>query len=613
MSNNIYSFIREQRNTYETKTIPVPGLGDWNQYDHIEKTNAYWSDTYEEDDAFDDVIGAFPFDNIHKAPTLLEARSTDFDTKHIEVPPVNSSRRARISSMIATKALANHMEDIRFGQFMNRTSFIRAKFGGVHACKEAENIVVDKWEQLITDQADIMSAPTIKRVYMSPSEVMAMTAWKNTKEAIRGAETHRGQNIGTEASDDDADSTGHLIEVFITEGDFSVSFLKEAQALRDEADYTYNEDEDFEYKYCRVICCGADWNAKNDNGESEENGLVFYAEAETMPLRKYLARNPLTGRGLGESVPEVLFEPQKWWNFTKTEEIRMIAIAGKKLYVTDDPDILANIFDEGVDHGTVLRVGQGKMLTELNQMPTGTPVYQGMRQEMKENARELTSYFQANSGAESKANVPFRAQYLQSVNGDATFQQYREELGFFYKEIIEDWVLPDALKKAASSDEIFATFTPQELQLIDEVIIESQILDAIFDASHMGKEVSPEMVDLMRQQMQGDMRREGSKRTITDIKEFIKDAGKFVRVHTTDEMRDKATIFESYYSLLQILGPGDPRFNAVVGKVMEGLNITKEELELYADETIQGEQGKPETKQLEASQEQGAQAAIAAL
>jgi len=109
------------------------------------------------------------------------------------------------------------------------------------------------------------------------------------------------------------------------------------------------------------------------------------------------------------------------------------------------------------------------------------------------------------------------------------------------------------------------------------------------------------------------MRREGSKRTITDIKEFIKDAGKFVRVHTTDEMRDKATIFESYYSLLQILGPGDPRFNAVVGKVMEGLNITKEELELYADETIQGEQGKPETKQLEASQEQGAQAAIAAL
>ena len=116
---------------------------------------------------------------------------------------------------------------------------------------------------------------------------------------------------------------------------------------------------------------------------------------------------------------------------------------------------------------------------------------------------------------------------------------------------------------------------------------------------------------MLREQMQGKMRKEGSKRTITGIKEFIKDAGKFVRVHTTDEQRDKATIFESYYSLLQVLTPNDPRFNAVVGKVMEGLNITKEELELYADASIQGEQGNPETKQLEASQEQGAAAAMA--
>ena len=44
---------------------------------------------------------------------------------------------------------------------------------------------------------------------------------------------------------------------------------------------------------------------------------------------------------------------------------------------------------------------------------------------------------------------------------------------------------------------------------------------------------------------------------------------------------------------------------------MEGLNITKEELELYADASIQGEQGNPETKQLEASQQQGAAAAMA--
>ena len=269
----------------------------------------------------------------------------------------------------------------------------------------------------------------------------------------------------------------------------------------------------------------------------------------------------------------------------------MIAIAGKKLYVTDDPDILANIFDEGVDHGTVLRVSQGKTLTELNQMPTGTPVYQAMRAEMKENVRELTNYFQANTGAEAKANVPFKAQYFQGVMGDSQFEQYREELGFFYKEIIEDWVLPDALKKYSSKDELYTTFTPQELQLIDEVIVESRLTEEMVKSTLEGKVISPEMVDEMRAKMQGQLRKEGSKRTIKEIQDFIKESGKQVTVHTTDEARSKMVLFESYSSLLQVLDPQDPRFAAIVDKVMQGLGITKEELDMYADQTIQGKPG----------------------
>ena len=88
----IFNYIREERNKYDNNTIPIRGIGEWSQKDHLNKIDAYWSDTYEDDDAYDDVIGAFPFENIHKAPTLLEARSTDFDQKHVEVEPKNGSR-----------------------------------------------------------------------------------------------------------------------------------------------------------------------------------------------------------------------------------------------------------------------------------------------------------------------------------------------------------------------------------------------------------------------------------------------------------------------------------------------------------------------------------------
>lgn len=577
----IFSYIRDRRNFYETRTINVPGIGEWSQKDHINKLDANWADRYDDDDAYDDVIGDFPYENIHKSPTLLEARATDHDTSTFEVEPKNSSRLARVSAMVATKALYNHMEDINFGVFLNNCSYVRAKTGGVLAVKEGEEVKVAPWQQLITDQADIMSAPRIRRYYLSPSELAAMKGtWQNVKEAMETAEDFRNQDIGDDTEDQKAESTGDLIEVFVVEGDMKKSVFMSAQADRDGTVYNEVDDDKYEYVYARIILCGADW-VKEVSGKKYENGIVFYAEEEKKPLQKYLARNPMTGRGLGEAVPESLFEAQKWWNFYVTEEVRMTAISGKKLYVTDDPDVLANIFDEGVDHGTVLRVSQGKTLSELSQIPTGTPMYQNRRAEMFENIQRITSSFAAVTGAENKSGTPFRAQYLQNIEANSQFEQYFEELGFFYKEIIEDWLLDDALEKAAREDEITAVFSPQELKIIDETLIESKLAAEGAEALLRGELVEPALVELRRTELQSELNATGNKRTLKGIKKFIKEAGRYVRIHTTSEARNKAVLFESYSNLLSLIPPEDPRFAALVDKIMEAIGITKETLELY--------------------------------
>ena len=581
-------------------------------YDTLNKIDHYWLDSYVEDDAYDDVIGAFPFDNRSKYRVLLEARATDFDRKHIEVPAKNSSRKSKVASMIATKALRQHLDDINFGTFLNDLCYYRAKYGGVVVTKQGDEIVAEKWQQLITDQADVMSAPRIKRMYMTPSEIKKKAGvWANTDEAIRAAEDFRNQDIGDEGSEDKAESTGHLIEVFIVEGDLSLAYLKNAQAMRNNEEYDYQEDDDYEYSYQRIIFCGADW-AVEDQGKKQEKGIVFYAEEESQPLQKYIARNPVAGRGLGEGVVESLFEHQKWHNYTKTEEMRMIAIAGKKLYVTDDPDVLANIFDEGVDHGTVLRVSQGKMLTELNQLPTGLPIYQNIRAEWDESADRATSSFSSAIGEEAKSGTPFRAQYLQNIEAHSQFEQYREEIGLFLKEIIEDWVLPDALAKAAKKDELYDSFTPQELQLIDEVITERRVLDEVVRNTLEGTVLSPEVVEILRGDVQNQLRKEGDKRTITNIQNFIKEAEKHVVVHTTDEARNKAVLFESYSNLLALLAPEDPRFNALLDKVMQALGITQEELSLYQSQAPAGGNA-PNQVQTEALQAEGQPRAQAAM
>jgi hypothetical protein len=579
---SLFSYIRTQQAEYRNRTIPLFEGYDYSQYETLNLINHYWVDSYLEE-ASDDVIGDFPFDNISKFRVLLEARATDFDTKHFEVEPINGSREARVASMVATKALRKHMRDINFAKYINDFVMTRAKVGGVLSKNTKNGIVVMKWENLITDQSDIMAGIRIERSYLTPAEILSMNeGWKNTKDAIKTAVSLRDKDIGEEGGADDAQTQGELIEIYELQGNFKKCDYEEALAAYEGRDYDYNEEDEYEYVEARIVCCGADW---VDKKNKEEHGIFLFVNKEKTS-QKYLARNPITGRGLGEGVVEQLAEHQKWHNFTKTEEMRMIAVAGKKVYWTTDPDILSNIFDEGIDHGTVLRVSDGKTISELNQLPTGLPVYQNIRTEWSDSADKQTSSFNSKIGEEAKSGTPFRAQYLQNIEASSQFEQYREEIGIHFGEIATDWLLPDALEKASKEDEIYDIFSVQELALIDEVIVTEKTNEWIWDMTQDRKVLSPEAVEAQRLKIQQSLKKEGGRRTITGIKEFIKNAGKKVVVHTTDEARNKAVIFESYANVLALLAPEDPRRNAIVDKIMEAIGVTKEELEIYMEQGI---------------------------
>ena len=576
----IFDYIRKQRNYYDTQDIPVVEGVDFSQKNTINKIDHYWMDQYIED-ATDDVIGKYPFDNIGKYRVLLEARATDFDTKHVEIAPDKPTRKARVGSMIATKAVKRWMKKYGFANFLNNLTFTRSKYGGILAKKTDKGVFVVPWQNLVTDQSDIMSGIRIERHYMTPAELLSMDSWKNKKEAVQTAEEWREKDVAGNDSSDSTETQGNLIEVLEIQGVIPLSQLKEAQALLNDEEYDEEEDDELEFVEAKVILCGADWMREEDNVKHED-GVILYAKEEES-THKYLARNPIVGRGLGEGVVESLFEHQKWHNFTKTEEMRMIAIAGKKLYLSDDPDVLANIFDEGVDHGTVLRVSEGKIFTELNQIPTGVPMHQTIRAELSDSADKITSSFSAKLGEEAKSGTPFRAQYLQNLEASSQFEQYREEIGEFVEEIVTDWVLPEALKELAEDGDIYDTFTPQELELIDAVILEDVFNKELVRRSLKREVVLPEEIQAVVDSVQKELRRT-NKRYVENIKEYIKDVEGHVVVHTTDEARNKAVLFESYANVLQLFAPEDPRRNAIIDRIMDTIGITREEVQLYSEE-----------------------------
>jgi len=597
-------YIQQQRVTYETREIELPGGGEFSQSEQIARNNANWRSKYYQDGAHDDIIGDYPYDNIVKPIVLLEARATDFDVKHIEVEPARQDRESRVSAMLRTKALHKYAREHNLPKLLDDISFTRAKQGGVFVKKTEDGPEVVPWENVITDQTQIEGV-IIERHYYSPSELKKMKGWDNIDEAITTAENSKEADTDKTAKDNI--TQGEFIEVFELHGEIPVAMLKEAQGEEYE-----EEENEHEYVQAMIVCTVNE--VQNEAGDIENEGIIMFADEEDESPYMYLARNPQVGRGLGESVYESLREHQKWHNYSKTEEARMLAIAGKVLFKTNQPNAMTSIFDGKIDHGTVLPLGSDEngnpnFFEQVNVIPQSTPVYQNMREEWAQSARSTTSAHAAKLGEEAKAGTPFRAQYLQNVEASSQFEKYRKEIGEqLIRPMVEKWILPDAVKELIEEDEIYTTFSPQELMLIDDVIVNKAAIRKMLDKNLAGQLVTPEELEMVKESTRMALRKEGSKRSITKIKKWLKKSEGTVVIHVTDEMRNKAVLFESYANLLNALAPEDPRRDAVIDRIMDSIGVTTEELELYADRAVPTAQGNPQTNpQMEVEQLQAAQ------
>lgn len=590
----IFNYIEEQRQFYDDRDIETPADKEYSQSRLINYINYTRAAKYISDAAKDDIIGDFPYDNISKFRIRLEARATDFDTSHIVIEPKNGFREARVSAIIATKALQKKMRQIRFGNTLNLICDTLPEYGGVLVKKTKDGIHVVPWENVITDMSDIMGGVIIERHYYLPSQLKKM-GWKNVDQIIATASQKKKEaKIDDKNSAKKTDTITDLIEVWEMHGEIPLEMYNEAVAAYNEEEYDYS-DEELEFVTCQIIMAPL---GVNDDGEMEGVLLQVNEEGPLEDTYRYKARNPQAGRGLGQGIPEELKEHQRWHNFYKTETARAVAVGGKVLFVTDDGDVVDSVYDDGIDHGTILKVGDGKMFQQANTLPNSVPIYSNINAEWADSADKLTNSFAVSLGSQEFSDTPFKAQYLQDINSNSQFKQYYEEISEeLVQPIVEEWLLPWALQDAAKENEIYETFSRQELALIDEVLVEKALTNELAKTTLSGQVITPEMVDQLRAGMQQGLVRQGTKRQITDIKDFIKnDVLGNVTVHSSDEQRNKRTLFESYQTALTLFTPTDPAFLAIRDRILDAMGVSKEELSLYIEEAAQNVGMEPKPK-----------------
>lgn len=565
---SIYSYIRDAQRAYETDSIKIVEGYEYNQLDTIQRSTLYWASKYIEGDD-DEILGKLPFDNVVIGAVEKEAQATDFDTKDIQIRPVSSSAYDRWKAKLSTKALTNHLEETKFAKTLNQICFTRALYGGVLVKKTDKGTKVVPWQNVITDQSDIDNGIVIERHYYTPAELKKQTGWDNVDEAIEKAREYRSNDMGDES--DMSESFGELIEVWEMHGVIPKT-VWDAEA------------EDNEYERRMMVVVGANWNASNEDGDTIENGIVLYNESESESPYKYNARNPIPGRALGVGVVESLFETQTWHNFTLAEQFRGMAMAGKQLFDSDNPKMAANLYK--LPHGTVLKRSSEHSPTSLiNTMPSGLPMYDNLRAELRNSGNEIVGQYDAVTG-KSNVNKPLGVVAIENIEGHSRFEQEREEIGELVEEIIRDWELPVAIKKIKKEGKLFATFEARELLEIDNVIINKHLQKVMLDSIMQGKLLTPEMMEEKRREVISSLGRNGMKRVIEDIANMVDDKYGNVRVATTSESRDRQAWFQDRTAILQYLTPEDPRYSAIVDSIMDEMGITLEDIQLAAEQNV---------------------------
>jgi hypothetical protein len=532
---NIFSFVREQRDSYKQRDITIVSGLDYNQYKTLVRTELYYNSQFETGPK--DSLGRDkPFYNIVKSRVNLATRATDIDVKDIQVESTVSDDYAR--SFVFRKKVAQWMKDKGFARLLNQMGKTRNKYGGV-LVKKTEidgelDIQVVPWKDVVTDQTDIMKGVIIERHFYTPSELKAMDGkWENVDKAIRTAEDDKDD----ENEHDEKETPGNYVEVYEIHGDLPVAYLKIADG-KDPKD-----DDWFIFQKQVHIVAGVDNIGYDDVQKLIENGINLFWGREKKSPYKYLAWDEIPGRALGIGVIEDSFEAQVWTNDAKLKERDLMELASKLLFWTDDAKFAKNVTTDA-ETGEVLRVTTGKQVQQLNTISGTIPQFQNLIQSWKDQADRATSTFEANTGENLPSGTPYRLAAIQNQEANSHFVYRLEEMGTFIEEMFNDWIVPYFEKKFRDPHIVAAEFSQDELNKIDETYIESALKEEILKKRQEGILILD--IEQERQRLKQQMMQTKEHRFLKVPKDYYKNLNAKIRVVITNEQRNKAVYLERF-------------------------------------------------------------------
>ena len=537
MNADIFSYIREQENRFETDEVRIGNNWSWNLKNHVQlifhlKNGIFFSGE-------NNWLRAFK--NIMEPLLQLSYWSEDLEVSDVMFYIENT--RGRVMSFLVKKYhdevfTKEHNLDTLFDEITESD----LDYGGVLVQKTdtPRPEVLPLNALAFCDQTDMLGGPIAFKHFFSPSALRKMEKWGWGKASNGATITLEELILLAEYEKEPAvlqksvknQTPGKVVEVFIVRGSLPEHYL-----------YDNNE---MEY-HCDQVQIVAFYT--NETGKS---GVCLYRKKDDGKGLKFFTSKKVYGRALGRGEGEALLPNQIWTNFLEIHKMNMLESASKVPLYTDDPNYTNRNKIQDMENLEITTIEENK---RIYQVPTAAPAnIQLMEQAINQwfgHAQLQGAAFDPILGKQATSGTTFRGQERTVAQGKGLHERRKGQRAKFIEEIYRDWVIPYIKREVVKGKKFLGTLSTEEMSWISDRLAENHAAGRQLDSILSGR--LPEDKETLKQQFLQEFVKQGNKHLIEIIKDEFENEEIKLGINVAGKQKDLVNLSDKLLSIFQFI------------------------------------------------------------
>jgi len=213
-------------------------------------------------------------------------------------------------------------------------------------------------------------------------------------------------------------------------------------------------------------------------GQKEFGGsILFMEEIKERPYEE-VAWTKQDGRWLGVGEIENQFENQVFRNMIENMRRRGLLWSSKKIFQSADTELAKNLIRD-VRDGEVVKIMPNGQISQVNMSTQSLGEFTAAINSWDQNSNQKSFTFEVATGEALPSGTPFRLGVLLTNAVNSHFGLKRENLGLFFKRVVNNLLLP-VFKKQNRAEHTLALFASEEgVELLKKTLIKIHANDEI--------------------------------------------------------------------------------------------------------------------------------------